>query len=105
MLPTWVAKDFSAATAARYAMGRYATNSISNHDLLYVLSSKIIGRDMRQLFWMYGIALSSDAQNSVADLGLPLAPRSFYALPAGKHNQLATGKWVDLESATPAWPF
>lgn len=100
-----VAKDFSAATAARYGMGRYATNSISNHDLLYVLSSKIIGRDMRKLFWMYGIALSSDALNSVADLGLPLAPRSFYALPKGKHNQLATGKWLDLESATPAWPY
>ena len=100
-----VAKDFSTATAARYGMGRYATNSISNHDLLYVLSSKIIGRDMRQLFWMYGLAPSSDALNSVADLGLPLAPRSFYALPAGKHNQLASGKWVDLESGTPAWPY
>ena len=100
-----VAKDFSAATAAHYGMGRYTTNSISNHDLLYVLSSKIIGRDMRKLFWMYGIAPSNDALNSVADLGLPIAPRSFYALPKGKHNQLATGKWVDLESGTPAWPY
>ena len=105
MLPTWVAKDFSAATAARYAMGRYATNSISNHDLLYVLSSKIIGRDMRKLFWMYGIAPSADALSSVADLGLPLAPRSYYALPKGKHNQLATGKWLDVESGMPAWPY
>ena len=100
-----VAKDFSAATAARYGMGRYATNSISNHDLLYVLSSKIIGRDMRKLFWMYGIAPSADALNSVADLGLPLAPRSYYALPKGKHNQLAAGKWLDVESGMPAWPY
>ncbi|MGK5080059.1 ImpA family metalloprotease [Janthinobacterium sp. HLX7-2] len=100
-----VAKQFSTATAANYGMGRYATNSISNHDLLYVLSSKIIGRDLRKLFWMYGIALSSDALGSVADLGLPLAPLSFYALPVGKHNQLATGRWLDLEGATPAWPY
>ena len=100
-----VAKEFSAATAARYGMGRYATNSISNHDLLYVLSSKIIGRDMRKLFWMYGIAPSADALNSVADLGLPLAPRSYYALPKGKHNQLAAGKWLDVESGMPAWPY
>ena len=100
-----VARDFSAATAAHYGMGRYATNSISNHDLLYVLSSKIIGRDMRKLFWMYGIAPSADALNSVADLGLPLAPRSYYALPKGKHNQLATGKWLDVESGMPAWPY
>ena len=100
-----VARDFSAATAAHYGMGRYATNSISNHDLLYVLSSKIIGRDMRKLFWMYGIAPSADALSSVADLGLPLAPRSYYALPKGKHNQLATGKWLDVESGMPAWPY
>ena len=100
-----VARDFSAATAAHYGMGRYATNSISNHDLLYVLSSKIIGRDMRKLFWMYGIAPSADALNSVADLGLPLAPRSYYALPKGKHNQLAAGKWLDVESGMPAWPY
>lgn len=100
-----VARDFSAATAAHYGMGRYATNSISNHDLLYVLSSKIIGRDMRKLFWMYGIAPSADALGSVADLGLPLAPRSYYALPKGKHNQLATGKWLDVESGMPAWPY
>ena len=100
-----VARDFSAATAAHYGMGRYATNSISNHDLLYVLSSKIIGRDMRKLFWVYGIAPSADALGSVADLGLPLAPRSYYALPKGKHNQLATGKWLDVESGMPAWPY
>ena len=100
-----VAKNFSPATAAQYGMGRYATNSISNHDLLYVLSSKIMDRDLRTLFAMYGLPLSNEALGSIADLGLPVVPRSFYALPAGKHNQLATGKWVNLESGTPAWPY
>lgn len=70
-----------------------------------MLSSKIIGRDLRKIFGMYGIPLSSNAMGSIADLSLPVAPRSFYALPKGKHNQLATGQWLDLESTTPAWPF
>ena len=100
-----VAKTFTVATAAKYGMGRYTSNSISNHDLLYVLSSRLIGQDLRQVFGMYGIPLSETALGSVADLGLPLAPRRFYALAAGKHNQLSTGQWLDLESGTPAWPY
>jgi hypothetical protein len=100
-----VAKSFSNASAANYGMGRYTSNAVSNHDLLYMLSSKIIGRDLRKIFWMYGVPLSSDALGSIADLGLSMAPYSFYALPAGKHNQLGTGQWLDLESTTPAWPY
>jgi len=100
-----VARSFTTATAANFGMGRYANNTVTNHDLLYMLSSKIIGRDLRKIFSMYGIPLGSNALDSVADLDLPVAPRSFYALPAGKHNQLATGQWVDLENTTPAWPF
>ncbi|SEL08847.1 hypothetical protein SAMN05216359_105124 [Roseateles sp. YR242] len=100
-----VSKTFTTAAAANYGMGRYATNSITNQDLLYVLSSKIIGQDLRKVFWMYGLSLSDAALGSIADLGLPVAPRSFYALPAGKHNQLAAGQWVDVESSLPAWPY
>lgn len=100
-----VAKTFTTATAANYGMGRYTVNTVTNHDLLYMLSSKLIGRDLRKIFSMYGIPLSSNALDSIADLSLPVAPRSFYALPNGKHNQLATGQWLDLENTTPAWPF
>jgi hypothetical protein len=100
-----VAKEWSAANAARYGMGRYTSNTITNHDLLFTLSSTIIGRDLRKVFAMYGLPLSQTALDSVADLKLPVAPAAYYALGAGKANQLATGVWLDLETGTPAFPF
>jgi hypothetical protein len=104
-----VNKTFTVDSASKYAMGHYTAataKTIANHDLLYVLSSKIIGKDMRNIFWMYGIPLSNDALNSVSDLGLAIAPYSYYALPVGKHNTLTAGRWIDLSNnATPAWPF
>lgn len=100
-----VAKNFTPATATMYGMGRYTTNTVTNHDLLYMLSSKMIGRDMRNIFAMYGVPLSTAALGSISDLGLAVAPYSFYALKKDKHNQLTTGQWVDLNSSTPAWPY
>lgn len=100
-----VAKAWDANNKAKYGMGRFADNKISNEDLFYVLSSKIIGQDMRKHFAMYGIPLSQTALDSIADLGLPLATRSFYALATGKHNQPATGTWMNIESSTPAYAF
>ena len=103
-----VAKTFTPATATMYGMGRYTADTVktvTNHDLLYMLSSKIIGRDMRNIFAMYGVPLSTAALGSISDLGLDVAPYSFYALPKDKHNQLAIGQWVDLNSSTPAWPY
>lgn len=99
-----VSKAWDANNRNKYGMGRFADNKISNEDLLYVLSSKIIGQDMRKHFAMYGIPLTQNALDSVADLNLALAPRSFYALQAGKHNQLSTGQWLAIESTTPAYP-
>jgi len=96
---------WDAGNKGKYGMGRFADNRISNEDLLYVLSSKIIGRDMRRHFAMYGIPLTPAALGSVADLGLAEAPLSFYALAEGKHNQLAGGAWMDIEGRTPAYPF
>jgi len=100
-----VEKNFSPVTATMYGMGHYTSNTVTNHDLLYMLSSKIIGRDMRNIFAMYGVPLSTAALGSISDLGLAVAPYSFYALEKDKHNQLITGQWVDLNSSTPAWPY
>jgi hypothetical protein len=36
---------------------------------------------------------------------LKIAPLTFYALAPGKGNQLSTGIWLDIETATPAYPF
>ncbi|MFC7421862.1 ImpA family metalloprotease [Iodobacter arcticus] len=92
------------ATGHKYGMSRYADNTISNHELLYVLSSKIIGQDVRKIFAMYGLPLSQMALDSVADLKLPLATEQFYALAQKKFNQVSSGKWLDLSAATPAYP-
>lgn len=101
-----VSRAWDASNKAKYGMGRFADNTtIVNEDLFYVLSSKIIGQDMRKHFAMYGIPLTQNALDSVADLNLPQAARSFYALQAGKHNQLATGQWLAIETATPAYPW
>jgi hypothetical protein len=100
-----VAQAWDANNKSKYGMSRFADNKISNPDLLYVLSSKMIGRDLRTVFAMYGITLSQTALDSVADLNLSLAPEHFYALADGKHNQLTTGQWLDLSSSTPSYPF
>jgi len=99
-----VAKKWSTNTAGNYGMSSYTNNSIPNHELLYVLSSKIIGQNLRDVFFMYGIPLSQTALNSVAALNLPLAAQQFYALGAGKANQLATGRWLSLQGQTPEYP-
>jgi immunomodulating metalloprotease len=97
-----VSKEWEASN--KYGMSRYANNTISNHELLYVLSSKIIGQDVRKIFAMYGLPLSQTALDSVADLKLPLATEQFYALAQKKFNQVSSGKWLDLSAAMPAYP-
>ena len=100
-----VANKWTTATASSYGMGSYPNNTIPNYELQYVLGSKIIGQDLRNVFSMYGIPLSPTALNSVAALGLPTMPQQFYALSSSKANQLATGQWVSLQGQTPAYPF
>ncbi|WP_155845279.1 ImpA family metalloprotease [Chitinilyticum aquatile] len=100
-----VARAWDANNKDKYGMGRFTDNTISNPDLLFVLSSKIIGRDLRNIFAMYGITLSQTALDSVADLNLPVLPEQFYALERSKFNQVSTGQWLDLSATTPAYPF
>ena len=101
-----VARAWDAANPGKYAMGRFADNKIGNEDLVYVLASRILGRDLRLIFEMYGVPVSDVALGSVADLGLPVQERVFYALAPGKGNQLATGSWISMgPGAPPAYPF
>lgn len=94
-------------SAHRNALGMndYADRKIDNHELLYVLSSRIIGRDMRQVFAHYGIPLSSLALSSIAAHGMPQQAPAFYAMAPGKGNQLELGRWVDLTGGVPSYPF
>jgi hypothetical protein len=87
------------ADRAKYGMGSYANNTIENRDLLYVLGSKIIGQDLRNIFFMYGIPLTQTSLDSVASLNLCVAQQKYFQLAADKSNQPATGTWGSLESA------
>ncbi|QZA77372.1 ImpA family metalloprotease [Deefgea tanakiae] len=100
-----VARAWDANSKDKYAMGRFSNNTISNPDLLYVLSSKIIGKDLRTIFAMYGMTVSQTALDSVASLGFPIVSEEFYALASGKHNQPSTGQWVNLTGQTPSYPY
>ncbi|WP_297572152.1 ImpA family metalloprotease [uncultured Deefgea sp.] len=101
-----VSQAWDASNKGKYAMGSYADNkTINNPDLLYVLSSKIIGKDLKNIFAMYGITLTANAINSVAALNLTILPETFYALASSKYNQVSTGVWLDLSAQTPNYPF
>ncbi|WP_288843138.1 ImpA family metalloprotease [uncultured Deefgea sp.] len=101
-----VSRAWDANNKGKYAMGSYADNkTINNPDLLYVLSSKIIGKDLKNIFAMYGITLTPTAISSVAALGLDVLPETFYALATTKYNQVSTGVWLDLSAQAPAYPF
>ncbi|MEG2976805.1 MAG: ImpA family metalloprotease [Comamonas sp.] len=86
-------------------MGNYAKREISNHELLYVLSSRIIGRDMRQVFTHYGIPLSSAALDSIAAHAMPQLSTEFYAMVPGQGNQVERGQWLNLAGSVPTYPF
>lgn len=92
--------DLSKASEAeknKLGLGAYSSkNNISRPDMIYLLSSKIIGYDLKDVFNLYGLAISSTAQSSVAMLKLPTAPLKFYAQPANRSNHLAEGTWVNI---------
>ena len=92
--------DLSKATEAeknKLALGAYSSkNNISRPDMIYLLSSKIIGYDLKDVFNLYGLTISSTAQSSIAILKLPTAPLHFYAQPANRSNYLTEGTWVNI---------
>ena len=92
--------DLSKASEAeknKLGLGTYSSkNNISRPDMIYLLSSKIIGYDLKDVFNLYGLAISSTTQSSVAMLKLPTAPLKFYAQPANRSNHLAKGTWVNI---------
>ena len=98
-------KTWSQTNKDVLGMDKYKSKDISNHELLYVLSSRIIGRDMRQVFAHYGIPLSSTALDSIAAHNMPQLSPEFYAMVPGQGNQVERGKWLDLAGSVPTYPF
>lgn len=100
-------KNPSESDLDKYAMRGFAgggKDNISNEDLLYVLSSKIIGKDLMDIFTMYGLPVSAQAQQAVEALNLSKAAREFYVVP-NKGNDIAGGQWLAITGNTlPDWP-
>jgi hypothetical protein len=100
-----VDNTWTEANKAQFGMGRFSDKKINNQDLFYVLSSRVIGRDMRKIFAMYGLPVSETALGSIADLGLPMQDEVFYALPNSGANMLKQGQWLDFSGAVPTYPY
>ncbi len=102
----------SAADKAKLGLGAYTQSydkrEYNNPELAYVLSSKILGYDLVDVFTLYGLPLSDKAKQSVGLLNLPKAPLSFYAQAKNEANLLAKGQWINnlrLQGNLPAYPF
>ncbi|MDO5651629.1 MAG: ImpA family metalloprotease [Moraxella sp.] len=86
----------TAADKAKYGLGGYSDKGFNTPELVYMLSSKIIGKDMKDVFEMYGLPVSAKAHGSVAMLNLPVAPLDFYAQPQNRANFLNEGQWLTV---------
>ncbi len=101
-------KHVNQADKAKLGLSAYSKKSYSNPELTFMLSSKIIGYDLTDVFAFYGLPLSNTAKQSVARLNLPKAPLSFYAQAEGEANLLANGQWIEnvsLQGELPEYPF
>lgn len=93
----------------KYGLGAYSDKNFSTPELVYMLSSKIMGTDLKKHFEMYGLPVSTKAHESVALLNLPVAELDYYAKPKNSANRLKEGQWVKIpETGTLAeypYPF
>ena len=102
--------DLSKASQAdknKLGLGAFNAKSMSRPDLIYVLSSKIMGYDLKDFYTLYGLPVTATAHASVAMLNLPTAPLYFYAQPDGGSNRLATGQWLTIPAngPVPNYPY
>ncbi len=91
--------DLSKASQAeknKLGLGAFTQKNLSRPDMLYVLSSKIMGYDLKAMFALYGLPVTETAHTSVALLKLPEAPLNFYTQPANRSNHLNEGTWVTI---------
>lgn len=91
----------------KLGLGGYKSKDLTRPDLIYVLSSKIMGYDLKQLFTLYGLPVTDNAKASIALLGLADAPLYFYAQPSGKSNHLDQGLWLTIPATgtVSAYPY
>ncbi|WP_394261067.1 ImpA family metalloprotease [Moraxella boevrei] len=89
-------KTANAEEKAKYGLGAYSDKDFSTPELVYMLSSKIVGKDLKDVFNLYGLPISDKAKSSVAMLNLPVAPLDFYNQTKDRNNFLQEGQWINL---------
>lgn len=90
-------------TSLGFSSSDYAsrTSAITSNDFMLVVSSKIIGKDMRDYFAMWGISTNTTAQNQVASMGLAMADKLYFPLLSS--TAFFTGTPITM-SATAVYP-
>ena len=104
-------RNFDAATgnwptaAAGLGFGTYATqpSTIDGNDFMLIASSRIIGRDMRPVFDMWGITSSAAARNQVAAYALPAAGKLLFPMADMTQSGAGIGAPVTM-AADAAYP-
>lgn len=91
----------------KLGLGAFTAKDLSRPDMIYVLSSKIMGYDLKEMFKLYGLPVTDTAHTSIAMLKLPMAPLNFYAQPVNRSNHLDEGTWVTLPAtgSVPNYPY
>ena len=99
--------EAGSAQKNKLGLGAFTNKDLSRPDLVYVLSSKIIGYDLKEVFKLYGLPVTTQAHTSIAMLNLPQAPLNFYAQPVNRSNHLNEGTWLALPTTgpVPAYPY
>lgn len=91
--------------SAGLGFGSYAAapTAMDGNDFVLIGASRIIGRDLRPLFDLWGITVSAEAAAQVAAYGLPAAERLLFPMADVDADGAAIGAPVTM-SSTAVWP-
>jgi immunomodulating metalloprotease len=100
-----VSKGTWAADASKFGFGNYTSNEVAamnGNDFMLIASSRIIGKDMRAVFTMWGVTFSAAANSQVTTnvLASGALPADKLVFPMNNVNQYGAGVGAALNMAT-----
>jgi immunomodulating metalloprotease len=100
-----VSKGTWAADASKFGFGNYTSTemtAIDGNDFMLIASSRIIGKDMRPVFTLWGVTYSAAASTQVAGNALASGtlPAEKLVFPMNNVNQYGAGIGAPLNMAT-----
>jgi hypothetical protein len=90
------------AVATSLGFGTYSSypSAMDGNDFMVIASSRIIGRDMRPVFGMWGITFSAAANAQINTYSLPAADKLLF--PMSDVNRYGTGVGAPITMGTTA---